>query len=124
MLQNEAITDQIIAAAIHVHRTLGPGLLESVYEACLSHELTKRGLSVRRQVELPVIYDGVRIDCGFRIDILVEGTVVVELKCAEKVHPVHEAQLMTYLRLSGHSTGLLLNFYTKVLKDGILRRVV
>lgn len=123
-LLHEALTAKIIAAAVEVHRELGPGLLESTYEACLAHELTQRGLSVARQVELPVSYKGVRVDCGYRLDLVVEGQVVVEIKCVEKVLPIHEAQLLTYLRLSGIRVGLLINFNVKVLTNGITRRVV
>lgn len=118
------VTDKVIGAAIRVHKTLGPGLLESVYETCLAHELVKAGLNVERQVELPVVYDTVKLDCGFRIDLLVEDKVVVELKAIEKTQPIHEAQLMTYLRLSGKPVGLLINFNLLRLKDGILRRVI
>ncbi len=118
------LTQAIIGAAIEVHRILGPGLLESAYEECLCDELTLRKLSFQRQVELPVEYKGVRLDCGYRIDLIVEDKVVVELKCAEKVTPVHEAQLLTYLRLSGRTVGLLINFHVPALKDGIKRRVL
>lgn len=115
------ITNRIIGCAIEVHRALGPGLLESVYEACLAFELTKIGFKVDRQKNLPVKYKGLVFDEGFRIDILVEDKVIVELKCVEKVLPVHEAQLYTYLKLSGKKTGLLINFFSKVLKDGLKR---
>ena len=118
------VTDKIIAAAIRVHRTLGPGLLESVYEACMAHELASCGLRFARQVDIPVVYDGVRLDCGFRIDLLVEDDVIIELKAIDKLNRVHEAQLMTYLRLGGKSVGLLINFNELRLADGILRRVL
>ena len=118
------VTDKVIGAAIRVHKTLGPGLLESVYETCLAHELVKAGLNVERQVDLPVVYDTVKLECGFRIDLLVENQVVVELKAVEKTQPIHEAQLMTYLRLSGKPVGLLINFNLLRLKDGILRRAL
>jgi GxxExxY protein len=124
MLIHEEITGQIIGAAVEVHRALGPGLLESAYEACLCHELNLRGLTFTRQVALPVAYKGVLLDCGYRIDLVVADAVVVELKCVEAIVPVHEAQLMTYLRLSGKKVGLLINFYTHVLKDGIVRRAL
>ncbi len=124
MLMAEKLTEQIIGAAIEVHRHLGPGVLESAYEKCLSHELTLRGIKFRRQVKLPITYKGVVIDCGYRIDILVEETVVVELKCIEKVLPVHEAQLLTYLKLSGKRVGLLINFFVSMLTEGITRRVL
>ncbi|MFT3685753.1 MAG: GxxExxY protein [Phycisphaerales bacterium] len=123
-LLDEELTEQIIGCAIRVHKSLGPGLLESVYETCLAHELAKAGLTVQRQIELPIVYDGIRLECGFRIDLLVSSRVVVELKCVEKILPVHEAQLLTYLKLSNHRTGLILNFFTKVLSEGIHRRVL
>lgn len=115
------ITEAIIGAAIEVHRELGPGLLESAYEECLAYELSLRGLTARRQVELPVIYKRVELDCGYRIDLIVEEAVVVELKAVEKLLPIHEAQILTYLKLSGMSVGLLLNFNVPVLRDGIKR---
>jgi GxxExxY protein len=124
LLEHEAITEAIIGCAIKVHRGTGPGCLESVYEICLAHELAKLGLSVARQVDVPIIYDGVRLDAGFRIDLLVASCVVVEIKAVEKIHPIHEAQLMTYLRLAGHRVGLLINFNVTVLKSGVLRRVL
>jgi len=117
------ITETVIGAAIAVHRELGPGLLESAYEACLAYELTERGLKVERQKGLPVIYRGVLLDCGYRIDLLVEGQVVVELKTVERVESIHEAQLLSYLKLSGCNVGLLINFNVKVLKNGIKRLV-
>lgn len=116
------LTSEIIASAIEVHRRLGPGLLESAYEACLLYELHKRGLKAVSQVGLPVIYDEVKIDVGYRIDILVEGSVILELKAVEKVLPLHEAQLISYLKLSGKKVGLLMNFNVTRLKDGITRR--
>jgi GxxExxY protein len=106
-----------------VHSALGPGLLESAYEACLVHELRKAGLKVQQQVELPVNYDGVRIDLGYRIDLVVNDCVIVELKCIEKIAPVHEAQLISYMRLSKKNVGLLINFHVRHLKDGIKRFV-
>jgi len=112
---------EIVDAAMKVHSVLGPGLLESAYEACLKFELLKRGLKVASQVMLPVHYDGVAIDAGYRIDLLVEDTVVIELKAVEKVAPLHEAQLLTYLKLSGKKLGLLLNFNVLHMKDGIKR---
>ena len=116
-----ALTSETIAAAIEVHRRLGPGLLESAYEACLVHELRKRGLRALSQVGLPVLYDEVKLDVGYRIDILVEDRVIIELKAVEKVSPLHEAQLISYLKLSGMKVGLLLNFNVNRLKDGIKR---
>ena len=118
------LTEAIIGSAIEVHRILGPGLLESAYGECLCHELTLRKLGFEREVVLPVEYKGVHLDCGYRIDLVVENKIVVELKCAEKITPVHEAQLLTYLRLSGKHVGLLINFHVPVLKDGIKRRIL
>jgi len=117
------ITEAVIGAAMDVHRELGPGLLESADEACLAYELAQRGFTVERQKEMPVTYRGIAIDCGYRMDLLVEGKVVVELKAIEALLPVHEAQLLSYLRLSGCRVGLLINFNVKMLKAGI-RRVV
>jgi len=124
MLREGELTEAIIGAAIEVHRALGPGLLESAYEQCLCHELSLQNLEFRRQVELPVRYKSVQLDCGYRIDVLVEERVVVELKSVERLLPIHEAQLMTYLKLSGRSVGLLLNFQVPVLKDGLKRIVL
>jgi len=122
-LKGEEITEQILGSAIAVHRALGPGLLESAYEACLAFELLERRLRVERQVSLPVVYRGVRIDCGYRLDLVVEAMVVVEIKAVERILPVHEAQILTYLKLSGLSIGLLLNFNVPMMKDGIRRFV-
>ena len=116
-----AITEAIIGAAMKVHSALGPGLLESAYEACLAHELRKAGFDVRSQVELPVIYDGVRVDLGYRIDLVVNDAVIVELKCVEKIAPIHEAQILSYLKLSKKRVGLIINFHVRHLKDGIKR---
>jgi len=124
MLYEKELTEQIIGAAIEVHRSLGPGLLESAYQACLAHELSLRKLSFEREKPLPIEYKGVQLDCGYRLDFLVEGKVVVELKAVESVLPVHEAQLITYLKLTGCRVGLLINFNVPVLKDGITRRVL
>ena len=123
MTDNE-ITHEIIGAAIEVHKRLGPGLLESAYEECLLHELRIRNLAVERQKGLPVIYKEVKLDCGYRLDLLVEGRVVVELKSVENLAPIHEAIILTYLRLSGQKTGLLINFNVTVLKDGVRRFIV
>jgi len=117
-------TGPIIGAAIEVHRQLGPGLLESAYEECLCHELHLRGIGFRRQIELPVEYKGIKLDCGYRLDLIVQDEVVVELKCVERVLPVHEAQLLTYMRLAGKQVGLLINFNVPVLTRGISRRVL
>jgi GxxExxY protein len=122
--EHREITSQIIGAAIAVHKALGPGLLESAYEACLVYELTQRGIHVERQKELPVIYGNVRLDCGYRIDLLVEGIVIVELKAVDELAPIHEAQLLSYLKLSGCKIGLLIHFNVEILKDGIRRRVL
>ena len=124
MKQNlNEITEAVIGAAIAVHRELGPGLLESAYEACLAYELMEQGLKVERQKGLPVTYRGVKLDCGYRIDMLVEDRVVVELKTVESLEPIHEAQLLSYLKLSGCKVGLLITFNVKVLKNGIKRLV-
>ncbi len=117
------LTRQIIGAAMRVHAVLGPGLLENAYEACLKHELIRRGFRVETQITLPVVYEGLIVDLGYRMDMLVEGEVVLELKAIEQVLPVHRAQLTSYLRLSGKKVGLLFNFHTVRLKDGITRVV-
>ena len=118
------VTKGVIGAAIEVHKALGPGLLESAYEGCLCRELSLRGLPFRRQVAMPVEYKGVRLDCGYKMDLVVEGAVVVELKTVASLLPVHEAQLLTYLKLSGCAVGLLINFNVPVLKDGVKRMVL
>jgi len=117
------ITGTVVDAAMQVHSVLGPGLLESAYEACLVYELRKRGIEVAVQVELPVIYGEIRIHLGYRIDLLVEESVVVELKTVTKLLPVHEAQLLSYLKLGNFRAGLLINFHSARLKDGIKRMV-
>lgn len=119
----DSLTEAIIGDAIEVHRELGPGLLESTYEACLAALLLRRGLQVKRQVAMPLTFRGESIDCGYRLDLLVERRVVVELKAVAKLEPVHMAQMMTYLKLSGCVVGLLINFNVTRLTDGI-RRVV
>jgi GxxExxY protein len=118
------ITEQIIGAAIDVHKALGPGLLESAYEECLCRELELRGVKFRRQVPLPVEYKGVRLDCGYRLDLVVAEAVVVELKAVENLEPIHEAQMLTYLKLGGWKLGLLINFNVSLLKKGIRRFVL
>ena len=118
------ITEGVIGAAIAVHRALGPGLLESAYQECLCQELALRGIPFEREVPLPLEYKGIRRECGYRLDILVAGAVVVEVKAIEAIAPIHEAQLLTYLRLGGWSVGLLMNFNVFVLKDGIRRKVL
>jgi len=115
------ITQKIIGCAIQVHRSLGPGLLESDYEECLSYELTKNGLNIRRQQPTPVVNKEIKLDCGYRIDILVENLVVVEFKVVEEFNPVHEAQMLTYLKFSNKPVGLLINFNVTVLKNGLKR---
>ena len=119
-----ALTHEIVGAAMRVHSALGPGLLESAYEACLAHELSARGHDVLRQVAVPITYEGVRIDAGYRLDMLVERTVIVEVKSVARFERIHESQLLTYLRLSGHPVGLLMNFNVSRLRDGIVRRVL
>jgi GxxExxY protein len=117
------LSNQIIGAAIEVHRALGPGLLENVYQQCLAHEFTLRGLVFEQEKPLPVGYKGVQLDCGYRADFVVEGLVVVELKAVEELRPVHACQVLTYLKVSGCQLGLLMNWNVPVLRDGI-RRVV
>lgn len=120
----EELTEQIIGAAIEVHRELGPGLLESVYERALCHELGLRNLLVQRQIPVPLRYKGIDLECSFRIDIMVQNTVVLELKSIAHLLPVHEAQLLTHMRLTKKPVGLLINFNVPVLKQGIVRRVL
>ncbi|UCE50800.1 MAG: GxxExxY protein [Phycisphaerales bacterium] len=119
----DSITETIIGDAIEVHSVLGPGLLESAYEACLAFELVESGLKIERQKPLPVVYRDVKLDCGYRLDILVENLVVVEIKVVDQIAPIHKAQLLSYLRLSKCMVGLLINFNVKVLKSGIVRMV-
>jgi GxxExxY protein len=118
------LSHEIIGAAIEVHRTLGPGLLESSYQECLCRELLVRGVPFEREKPLPLEYKGIRLECGYRIDILVAGLVVVEVKSVEALAPIHDAQLLTYLRLGGWKIGLLINFNVVLLKNGIHRRVM
>jgi len=117
-------TEPIIAAAIEVHRHLGPGLFESIYEECLCRELELRAIPFRRQIDLPVVYKGLHLPCGYRLDLLVNGEVVVELKAVEVLLPVHSAQLMTYMRLLDKRIGLILNFNVPLLRDGIVRKIL
>jgi len=124
MLYEKELTGQIIHSAIEVHRTLGPGLLESAYQACLAREFSMQRIPFEQEKPLPVEYKGIRLDCGYRLDFLVDGKVVVELKSVDQIHPVHEAQLLTYLKLTCCRVGLLINFNVAVLKDGITRRVL
>lgn len=117
------VSGAVVDAALKVHSTLGPGLLESAYSACLTHELRGRGFRVDKEIGLPVVYDREKLELGYRIDLLVENLVIVEVKCVEVIHPVHEAQLLSYLRLSGKNVGLLINFYVVHLRNGIKRIV-
>jgi len=117
----EKVAKGVVEAAFAVHSTLGPGLLESVYEVCLAHELAKRGLKVERQVVLPVIYDNIKLDAGLRLDLLVENCLIVEIKAVQEILPVHQAQLLTYLKLTGHRLGLLINFNVPIIKEGLKR---
>jgi GxxExxY protein len=119
--QRYSLSENVIGAAIEVHRHLGPGLLESAYEECLCHELYLRGLQFKRQMPLDIVYKGTMIQGAYRLDIVVEENLVLELKSTEKLLPIHSAQLLTYLRLGGYQTGLLMNFMVPVLKDGIKR---
>ncbi len=121
---HDPLTDKVIGLAIEVHRGLGPGLLESAHEECLCYELNQGGIAFRRQVPLPVTYKTVKLNCGYCLDIVVDGRLVLELKTVERILPVHEAQLLTYMKLGGLGTGLLLNFDAPVLKDGIRRFVL
>ncbi len=118
------LTGALIGAAIEVHRELGPGLLESTYQACLARELALRTIAFEQQKPLPVFYKGVAIDCGYRLDFIVEEKVIIELKAVESLHDIHDAQLLTYLKLSRRKVGLLINFNVAVLKNGIRRRVL
>lgn len=115
------LSQKIIGAGITVHQTLGPGLLENVYEECMAIQMKKDGLSFERQKEIPIIYDGVKLDLSYKADFVIEDQVIIELKAVEKLLPIHEAQLLTYLKLSGRQLGLLMNFNTVLLKDGIKR---
>jgi GxxExxY protein len=124
MLIEESLTERIIRAAIEVHRELGPGVLESAYQRCLGREFDLTGIKYRHEVALPVHYKGITLDCGYRMDFVVEEKVVLEVKAVEKILPVHEAQLLTYLKLSGYRVGLLINFNAAVIRTSILRRVL
>ncbi len=121
-LRHEDLTKQIIGAAIEVHKTVGPGLLEGVYEECLCHELTLRNLRFERQLLVPVLYKGVSLDCGYRLDLVVEETVILELKSVDRIHPIFEAQLLTYMQQK--PVGLLINFNVPILRTGIVRKVL
>ena len=117
-------TEAVIGAAIEVHKHLGPGLLESAYEECLCHELSLRNITFKRQVPLPVVYKGTKLDCGYRIDLLVNDEVVIELKAVESILPIHEAQALTYMRLGDRKVGLILNFNVPILVKGVKRLVL
>ena len=123
MTDNE-ITHEIIGAAIEVHKLLGPGLLESTYEECLCHELARRGIPFERQKPVPVVYKEVKLECGYRLDLLVAETVILELKSVSALAPIHDSVLLTYLKLSGHRVGLLINFNVQTLKEGIKRLIM
>jgi len=118
------LTEKIIGAAIEVHKHLGPGLLESAYEECLCHELALQGIEFQRQQPVPVVYKNRQLDCGFRIDLTVQDDLIVEIKAVEKLLPIHEAQLLTYMKLTGINTGLLINFNVRLLKTGVRRFVL
>jgi GxxExxY protein len=122
-MEFDALSNKVIGCAIEVHRTLGPGLLESTYEKCLAHELGQAGIEFKLQQVLPVQYKGFTLDCGYRIDVLVQDTLILELKCVDSVLGIHQAQLLTYMKLAGIKTGLLINFNVMQLKDGIKRFV-
>jgi len=115
------LSSKIIGAAIEVHKGLGPGLLESAYQKCLCHELKLRGLSFDNQRPLPIVFKGEKLDCGYRLDVVVDNAIILELKSCEKIEPIHKAQLLTYLKLSGLKLGLVLNFNVPVMRDGIVR---
>ncbi len=121
MMEVNRITEKIIGCAIEVHKMLGPGLLESAYEECLAYELRNAGLKVERQVAVPVVYKEIRLDCGYRIDLLVENAVIIEMKSVDSLNPIHEAQILTYLKFAKIDTGLLINFNVTLLKNGIKR---
>lgn len=122
--ETERLASEIVDAAYKVHAALGPGLMESVYEACVCHELRKRQMPFQTQVSLPIVYDGLRLQAGLRLDLLVDKSVIVELKAVEQMHPIFQAQLLTYLKLTGIRLGLLINFNVPVIKDGIKRIVL
>jgi GxxExxY protein len=123
-MTDKEITHEIIGAAIDVHKLLGPGLLESAYEACLGHEFAIRKITFQKQKPLPLVYKEIKLDCGFRLDLLVERRIVLELKSVDALAAIHEAIILTYLRLSGHQVGLLINFNVSVLRDGIRRFIM
>jgi GxxExxY protein len=124
LLIDEELSEQIIGAAIEVHRATGPGLLESAYQNFLAHEFTLRGITYAKEVPLPVVYKGVRLDCGYRMDFVIEDRIVLEVKSVEKLIAIHEAQLLTYLKLSGKRVGLMINFNSAVIRNSLIRRVI
>jgi len=121
--RSNRLTEKIIGCAIEVHKRLGPGLLESAYEECLCYELSQLNISFERQVAMPLTYKGVKLECGYKIDLVIDDLVIIELKTVERFHPIHEAQLLSYLKLDGKKLGLLINFHVPVLRDGIKRVV-
>ena len=123
-MEFDELSNKVIGLAIEVHRELGPGLLENTYKQCLAHELSQTKINFQMEVELPVIYKNIRISCGYRIDLLIENKIIVELKSVDKILPIHEAQLLTYMKLANIKTGLLINFNEKILKNGIKRFVL
>jgi GxxExxY protein len=124
LVHDSALSDRVIGIAIEMHRQLGPGLLESVYETCLCYELKQSGLNYDQQVSLPIVYKAVKLDAGYRMDVVVENELILEVKSVDRLMAIHEAQMMTYLRLSGRKVGLLMNFNTVALKDGLKRMVM
>ena len=124
LAHGSALSERVIGLAIEVHRLLGPGLLESAYEECLCFELTRNGIAYARQLPLPVVYKDVRLDCGYRMDLVVDRQLIIEIKAVERLVPLHNAQMLTYLRLSGCKVGLLMNFNSLQLKDGLRRFVL
>jgi GxxExxY protein len=123
-LRYEELTEKILGAAIEVHKALGPGLLESAYEECLCHEFNLRSLRFERQIKVPVVYKGINLDCGYQLDLMVENTVILELKAVERITSIHEAQLLTYLKLMNKPAGFIINFNVPVLRAGIVRKVL
>lgn len=119
----EAVTSRILGSAIKVHKALGPGLLESAYQACMAHEMARQGLAIQKEVAIPLIYEGLEVDCGYRIDFVVEGSVLLELKSVERLHPIHDAQLLTYLKLTGMRLGMLMNFNAITIPKGTRRLI-
>ncbi len=123
-MEFDKLSNRVIGCALEVHRHLGPGLLESTYEQCLAHELKTSGIPFKLQCPLPVEYKGIKLDCGYRIDMLIDDAIIVELKSVDKILPIHQAQLLTYMKLSSISIGLLINFNVKLIKTGIKRMVL